>query len=215
MDAVHRAAQIKRARAERIGRAASDEARQIGLAVDHLRRRSPVRPLGLALDAFGARPGEAFAADADAVAQRLAVAEHVIEERVRRIDDDGAGRLAGAVVDDLAAQVGAQLARALVGIGVSRVGTRVTGIRIGWIGIGGRADRRPQRPEQRLERIHGIGGSRGHGGRGNQRGQGRGSPQTGKMGHGTLPFVVHWSGREGARFKAGPEAAAGGWLSSF
>ena len=33
-------------------------------------------------------PGEAFAADADAVAHRLAVAEHEIEVGVRRIDDD-------------------------------------------------------------------------------------------------------------------------------
>ena len=38
-------------------------------------------------------PGEAFAADADAVAHRLAVTEHEIEVGVRRIDDDGAGRL--------------------------------------------------------------------------------------------------------------------------
>src|SRR6185312_6700815 len=41
-----------------------------------------------------ARPtGETVAADADAVAHRLAVAEHVIKKRVRGIDDDGAGGL--------------------------------------------------------------------------------------------------------------------------
>src|SRR5439155_7401516 len=129
VDAVDRAAEIHGARAERIGRPAGDEARQIGLALDHLRRRGPIRPLRLALDALDAGPGEALAADADAVAHRLAVAEHEVKIRVRRIDDDGARRLAGAIVDDLAAQHAAHLA-----LVVAR------------IGVGGRADRRPQRP---------------------------------------------------------------------
>src|SRR5229473_7789010 len=64
----------------------------------------PVRPLGFALDRSHTRPGESFAADADAVAYRLAVAENVIEECVRRIDDDSAGRLVASVADDLALQ---------------------------------------------------------------------------------------------------------------
>ena len=51
-----------------------------------------------------ARPGEAFAADADAVAHRLAVAEHVIEEGVRGIDHDRARRFFARIVDDLPLQ---------------------------------------------------------------------------------------------------------------
>jgi hypothetical protein len=39
------------------------------------------------------RPGEPFPADADAVAQRFAMAEHQIEKRVRCVDDDGASML--------------------------------------------------------------------------------------------------------------------------
>jgi hypothetical protein len=96
------AADIHGARAERITGAARDHARQIGLALDHLGRRIPIRPLGLAHDRMHARPGEAFAADADAVAHRLAVAEDEIKEGVRRIDDDGAGRLTRRIGDDLA-----------------------------------------------------------------------------------------------------------------
>src|ERR1039457_1533130 len=68
------------------------------MAREHFLRRIPVRPLGLARDLLDARPGEALAADAAAVADRLAVAEHEIEEGVRGIDDDGAGRLAAGVV---------------------------------------------------------------------------------------------------------------------
>ena len=50
VDAVDRGAEIKRAGAERVARAAGHEARQIGLARDHLRRRRPVGPLRLAGD---------------------------------------------------------------------------------------------------------------------------------------------------------------------
>ena len=85
------------------------DARQIRLARDHLLRRIPIRPLGLARDLLDARPGEAFAADADAVADRLAVAEHVIEDGVRGIDDDGAGRFVAGVADDLPLQARIEL----------------------------------------------------------------------------------------------------------
>src|SRR5664279_5769239 len=78
VDAVHGAAEIHGARAERIARAAGHESRQIRLALDHFLRRDPIRPLGFALDLLDAGPGEALTADADAVADRLAVAEHVI-----------------------------------------------------------------------------------------------------------------------------------------
>ena len=97
-------AEIHGARAERIARAAGHEARQIRLARDHLRRRMPVRPFLLAGDGLRAGPGEAFAADADAVADRAAVAEHVIEIGVGRIDHDRARRLAGVVGHHLAAE---------------------------------------------------------------------------------------------------------------
>ena len=105
VDAVQRLAEIKSARAERIARAARHHARQIRLALDHLGRRMPVRPFRHLADALGAGPGEAFAADADAVAQRLAAAERQIEIGVRRIDDDRAGRLLGGVVDQLLLQI--------------------------------------------------------------------------------------------------------------
>src|SRR5262249_21703220 len=43
VDAVHRLPEIESARAERVGLAASHEARQIRLAYDHLLRRIPIR----------------------------------------------------------------------------------------------------------------------------------------------------------------------------
>ena len=109
MDAILRAGDIHRARAQRIARAAGRHARQIRLPRNHLGRRIPVRPLGLALDRFHARPGKAFAADPDAVAERLAVAEDVIKKGVRRIDDDGAGRFLAGIADDLPFQARIEL----------------------------------------------------------------------------------------------------------
>src|SRR6476659_3991768 len=93
VDAIDGVAQIEGARAERIAFAAGHETRQIRLSLDHFFRRMPVRPLAHVADTFGTGPSEAFASDADAVTQRLAAAEHQIEERVRRIDNDGARRL--------------------------------------------------------------------------------------------------------------------------
>ena len=55
----------------------------------------PIRPLGLAADLLHAVPGEAVAADADAVADRTATAEHVVEVGIGRIDHDGARGLLG------------------------------------------------------------------------------------------------------------------------
>ena len=49
-------------------------ARQVGPPLPHLRGRRPVRPLALGADVSDAAPGEADAADADAVTQGLAVA---------------------------------------------------------------------------------------------------------------------------------------------
>src|SRR5205823_13456878 len=89
--AVERAAEIHGARAERIGLAAGHEARQIRRAGNHLGWRRPIRPLGLALDALHAGPGETLTADADAVADRLTAGKNIAKVGVRRIDDDRAG----------------------------------------------------------------------------------------------------------------------------
>ncbi len=104
VDAIHRAAEIHRAGTERIAGTAGHLTRQIGLARDHFRGRGPIRPLGLFGNRLYARPGEAVAADTNAVADRLTAAEHIIEIGIGRIDDDGAGRLAGGVADGLPLQ---------------------------------------------------------------------------------------------------------------
>ena len=62
--------------------------------------------LSEAIDALSARPSEPIPADADAVAQRFAVAEHQIEKRVRCVDDPGASGLGRDVSDELAAELG-------------------------------------------------------------------------------------------------------------
>jgi hypothetical protein len=59
---------------------------------------------------------KAFAADADAVTQRLATALHEIKVGVRCVDDDGAGGLDRIVVDDLAPELRRQVRRTLVGL---------------------------------------------------------------------------------------------------
>jgi len=88
------------ARAERIGFTADHETRQVRLTLDHLLGRQPVRPFFHAADAPSARPGGALAADADAVANCLAMADCQVKVGVRRIDNDGSGRLSCRVIDD-------------------------------------------------------------------------------------------------------------------
>src|SRR5262249_506813 len=109
VDAVETTAEIHGARARRIGRAARHETRQIRGAGNHLRPGRPMRALGLALDGLDAGPGETLTADANAVADRLAAAEDQVEIRVRRIDDDGARRLVGRIVDGHPPEVGPHL----------------------------------------------------------------------------------------------------------
>jgi hypothetical protein len=75
--------------------------RQVGAALQHLRRRRPIRPFLLGCDLFLAGPGEAGLADADAVADGGAVVLHEEQEALRRIDDDGAGRFGAVIADDL------------------------------------------------------------------------------------------------------------------
>ena len=124
MDAVFGRAEIHGARAERIAGAAHGHARQIRLTRDHLGRRIPIRPLGLARDFLNAGPGETFAADADAVTHGLAVAEHEIEISVGCIDHDGARRFARRVADNLTLQARIELGVfadiGLIGRGVLR-----------------------------------------------------------------------------------------------
>jgi hypothetical protein len=57
-----------------------------------IRRPATFRPFSLSRHRLGARPREAIAADTDAVADRLAAAEGVIEKGLLSIDDYGAGR---------------------------------------------------------------------------------------------------------------------------
>src|SRR5580693_6236509 len=68
VDTIDGGAEIHGARPERVARAAGHEARQIGLAGDHLGWRRPVRPLRLLGDVQKPLPLKAVAADADAVA---------------------------------------------------------------------------------------------------------------------------------------------------
>src|SRR5581483_2427006 len=77
--------------------------------LDHFLRREPVRPLFHAADALGAGPGEAVAADADAITDRFAVAAPEIEVSVGGIDNDRAGGLVGAEVHDLTVKTLRQL----------------------------------------------------------------------------------------------------------
>src|SRR5882724_218017 len=74
VNAVYGGAEIKRAGAERVAGPAGHEARQIGLARDHLRRRRPVRPFRLARNRQQALPLKAVATDTDAIAYGAAVA---------------------------------------------------------------------------------------------------------------------------------------------
>src|SRR3954470_11585963 len=97
VNAIHGGAEVERAGAERVAGTAGHEARQIGLARDHLRRRGPVRPFRLARNRQQALPLKAVAADADAVAYGAAVALHDVEMALRGLDDDGPRCLRGAV----------------------------------------------------------------------------------------------------------------------
>src|SRR5689334_14240182 len=94
MNAVFGGAEIKGPRAQRVTWPPFHVVRQIGLAVQHFWRRMPVGPFGFAADMLSALPGEAHAADADAVTQRLAVGEDQIEEAAPGFDDDRSRLLA-------------------------------------------------------------------------------------------------------------------------
>ena len=120
----------------------------------------PVRPFLLARDGLRAVPGEAFAADADAVAHCASVAEHEIKIGVRRVDDDRAGRFARRIVHDLAAQVRGKRSGRVVFAGerlLLRHHLAENGGRI--IGVGGHRERLRQRSGAGQQRSS----DRGHG----------------------------------------------------
>jgi hypothetical protein len=106
---------IERTRAERIVETRRHAAivgavfGELGLAGDHLVRRRPFRPLPLVLDFAAPGPGEARAAEADAVAHGLAVGIGEIEEVAAGIDHQRARRLAGRVGHHLAVEFGVDL----------------------------------------------------------------------------------------------------------
>src|SRR5262245_10818221 len=86
VNTILRSGDVHRARPKWIAGTARGHARQIRLSGEHFRRRIPIRPFGLALDRPHSGPGEAFAADADAVTDRLAATDHVIEIPERQTD---------------------------------------------------------------------------------------------------------------------------------
>src|SRR5947208_11507297 len=90
VDPVYGAGEVDGPGAERVAVAAGHPAREVGLALDHFRRWCPIRPFGLAGDHLLAGPSKTIASYADAVADRLTVAKHVVEIRLRSVDDHGA-----------------------------------------------------------------------------------------------------------------------------
>src|ERR1700676_1405602 len=95
--------QIQRARTHRIVRSRRHEvgnAEPLDLALG----RMPGRPLGHAADLGDAGPCHGFFADGNAVADRLAVVEHVIKIVIVGIDQDRAGRFLAVIIDNGAAE---------------------------------------------------------------------------------------------------------------
>ena len=72
---------------------------QLGLALNHLLGRIPVRPLLLVVDGRYPRPPETLASDADAIAERPPATLDQIKEVILRIDNDRAGLLVARVKD--------------------------------------------------------------------------------------------------------------------
>jgi hypothetical protein len=81
----------------------------------------PIRPLRLAGDGLHAGPREPFATDANAVTDRAALTEHVIQSCVAGIDDHGAWRFTGIKRHISAAQpLGNYIGVALIQRGIAR-----------------------------------------------------------------------------------------------
>src|SRR6266403_4583716 len=88
---IKRRAQIHGAGAEGISDAAFHVARQVGPPRQHLRGWGPARPLLFCGDAVDAGPAKAVAADADAVAKRLALRQDEVKPPFGGVDVNGAG----------------------------------------------------------------------------------------------------------------------------
>src|SRR5262249_15121666 len=101
MDTIHGVPEVESACAKRIPWAASHKPWQIRLALDHLRRWDPVRPLLLPGNLQEALPLKAGPADAHAVAQCATTGLDHVEKSLGGVDDDRAGRFAGAKEYDL------------------------------------------------------------------------------------------------------------------
>ncbi len=89
-------------RAERVVWTALHVPRQIGTSREHLGRRHPVRPRGLAADLGAPEPLETFAPDADAVAKGSVVLESDVQGVILGIDDETTRGLLVDVLDELA-----------------------------------------------------------------------------------------------------------------
>ena len=86
VNTIYHVTEVERACVQRIPFAAGHEPRWIFW-------RMPCGHLLVRADALAARPGEAFASNADAAAQCFSVTAHRIEKVMRGINDDGPGRL--------------------------------------------------------------------------------------------------------------------------
>jgi hypothetical protein len=75
---------------------------QVGSALEHLQRRRPIRPFAFHRHCLRAGPGEAFPANADAILDRSAVTEDIIEAALVCRDNDRARRKAPLPSDDSA-----------------------------------------------------------------------------------------------------------------
>src|SRR5207247_10272796 len=84
---------IHRPGAHRVVRSGADEIGNVGHAVLDLGGGRPRRPFLHPSDLGDAGPGEGFLADGDAVADRLALRQHVVEVPVVAIADAGPGGL--------------------------------------------------------------------------------------------------------------------------
>src|SRR5258708_4568298 len=71
------------------------------IKIDDVRRRAPIGPLDLAHDLYKPSPLKAVASDADAVADGATISLDQVQVALRRVDDDGSGRLGRPEENDL------------------------------------------------------------------------------------------------------------------
>lgn len=95
------------------------------------RARDPIRPLTLVADACHAGERQRFFADGDAVADRLAVIEHVIEVVIIGIDHDRSRCFLAMIVDNSAAERLSDRAVDVTGLGQQFLVARFEGFGVG------------------------------------------------------------------------------------